>query len=196
MPVEVLIRNLISIKFFLKRICLSKKLKLDLVLKKVNNINNFMKIIKVKYYFNSIIDIIVIDWLNKFYRFEIVYNLLNIYYNCRIYIIAHIQETTMFNHLEIKEDDLLFSITSIFQGSNWLERENWDMFGILFFNHPDLRRILTDYGFEGFPLRKDFPLTGFLELRYDEEQKTILYEKVELSQEFRFFDFESPWKHQ
>jgi NADH-quinone oxidoreductase subunit C len=86
------------------------------------------------------------------------------------------------------------SVISVFPTANWLERETYDMFGILFSGHPDLRRILTDYGFEGYPLRKDFPLTGFKEVRYDDEQKRVVYERVRLTQEFRQFDFESPWE--
>ena len=192
MPIELLIKKIYTLKIFLKTIKLSKKLKLDLII--INNINllNIIKILKIIFYFKNIIDIIGVDWPNYNNRFEIIYNFLNLFFNSRIYIITSISENTAYSALT--PTSTLFSITSIFNGANWLERENWDMFGILFFNHPDLRRILTDYGFEGFPLRKDFPLTGFLELRYDEEQKSILYEKVELSQEFRFFDFESPWK--
>jgi NADH-quinone oxidoreductase subunit C len=89
----------------------------------------------------------------------------------------------------------LSSLTVLYNAATWMERENWDMLGIFFANNYDLRRILTDYGFEGFPLRKDFPLTGFLEVRYDDEQRSVIYEELELTQEFRFFDFESPWKN-
>ena len=96
--------------------------------------------------------------------------------------------------LEVGEDEVVPSITPIFPGADWFERETWDMYGIPFSGHPDLRRILTDYGFEGHPLRKDFPTTGFVELRYDEEAKRVIYEPVELRQEFRSFDFLSPWE--
>jgi len=193
MPIECLIRKIISIKNFVNKISLNKKLKFDIVLSKSIYLHNFLKLCKYFFSFKLLIDIITIDWPFKKSRFEIVYNLLSFWYNIRIFVITFIEENTVYA-LRVIDDSFLFSVTSLFQSANWLERENWDMYGILFFNHPDLRRILTDYGFEGFPLRKDFPLTGFLELRYDEEQKTILYENVELAQEFRFFDFESPWK--
>lgn len=99
--------------------------------------------------------------------------------------------------IKFKTDGLtpINSLTSQIRGASWLEREVWDMFGIAFSNHPDLRRILTDYGFQGFPLRKDFPLTGFIEVRYDDESKRVIYDSLELSQEFRFFDFQSPWQN-
>jgi NADH:ubiquinone oxidoreductase subunit C len=95
--------------------------------------------------------------------------------------------------LYVNENEYISSIVGLYSGANWLERENWDMFGIYFTNHPDLRRILTDYGFEGFPFRKDFPLSGYIELRYDDEDRVVVYENLEITQEFRYFDFASPW---
>ena len=192
MPIELFIRKLYNIKFYVLKYKLSKKLKLDVVLLNPHFLKNSINLLKIVYFFSCIVDILCIDWPKKSNRFELVYNFLSLFYNLRIYIIVNIAEETVFNN----QSFFLKSITNLFYGANWLERETWDMFGVLFFDHPDLRRILTDYGFDGFPLRKDFPLTGFLELRYDEEQKSILYEKVELTQEFRFFDFESPWKPQ
>lgn len=133
--------------------------------------------------FKSLIDICAIDYPEKNKRFEVVYNLLSVFYNLRI-------------RVKVITDELnsLPSATFLFSSSNWLEREIWDLYGIIFEGHADLRRILTDYGFEGHPLRKDFPLTGFIELRYDENKKQIVYEAVELAQEFRYFDAISPWE--
>lgn len=132
--------------------------------------------------FKNLISIHGIDYIYKHKRFEITYNLLSILYNYRISI-----------KLQVSELTTIPSITKIFKTANWYEREVWDMFGVYFSNHPDLRRILTDYGFEGYPFRKDFPQTGYLELRYDDELKYIIYEPVELAQEYRFFEFNSPW---
>lgn len=133
--------------------------------------------------FKNLIDITCIDVPQKSPRFDLVYNLLSLRYKTRIRI-----------NIETSEFDPVPSIVSLYNGANWLEREVWDMFGVFFSNHPDLRRILTDYGFEGFPLRKDFPLMGFVEVRYDDENKRIVYEPVELSQEYRTFEFENPWQ--
>ena len=116
-------------------------------------------------------------------RFTVVYNLLSIEKNLRLRI-----------NVPTNSDSLMPSITSMFSAANWYEREVWDMFGILFQGNNDLRRILTDYGFSGHPLRKDFPLTGHKEVRYDEDQKKVIYEDVKLDQEYRNFDFESPWE--
>lgn len=123
-------------------------------------------------------DLTAVDFLNKSYRFLLVYNLLSIVYNFRVFL-----------NVEIKEFSIINSSFNIYKASVWLEREIWDFFGIFFSNHPDLRRILTDYGFIGFPLRKDFPLMGFIEVRYDEEKKAISYDNVEFSQIFRHFKF-------
>ncbi len=133
--------------------------------------------------FISITDVCGVDYPERFPRFEVVYHLLSPYLNRRI-------------RLKVRADDIdpVPSITGIFPGADWFERETYDLFGILFSGHPDLRRILTDYGFDGYPLRKDFPTTGFVEVRYDEERKRVVYEPVKLAQEFRQFDYLSPWE--
>lgn len=123
-----------------------------------------------------------VDYPNRVDRFEVVYDLLSLEYNTRIRVKTNVNELHPIN-----------SATSVYSCANWWEREIWDMYGIFFTNHPDLRRILTDYGFEGFPLRKEFPLTGYVEVRYDETQKRVVCEPIELAQEFRKFDFSSPW---
>ena len=133
--------------------------------------------------FKQLIDITAVDYPEKEKRFKIVYLLLSHTMNLRIAINAHIDEKT-----------LVPSITKIFPSANWMEREVFDMYGVSFNDHPDLRRILTDYGFEGYPLRKDFPLTGHTEVRYSEDKKRVISEKVKLDQEYRNFDSESPWE--
>lgn len=133
--------------------------------------------------FNLLTDLSAVDYPENHQRFEIIYNLLNIYDNKRIII-----------KFSVEDQKSIESVADIFSASVWYEREIWDMFGIHFDNSPDLRRILTDYDFEGHPLRKDFPLTGFNEVRYDETQKKVIYEPVTLTQEFRNFDFMSPWE--
>jgi NADH-quinone oxidoreductase subunit C len=133
--------------------------------------------------FTTLIDITAVDWPQRERRFDIVYHLLSMHLNQRIRVRA-----------EVREDELVPSITAEYPSADWYEREVFDMYGILFAGHPDLRRILTDYGFRGHPLRKDFPTTGYVELRYDEEQKRVVYEPVKLSQEYRLFDFMSPWE--
>jgi len=124
-----------------------------------------------------------VDYPSRLKRFEVVYNLLSIQYNSRIRIKTLVDELSP-----------LDSLVSIYSASNWFERETWDMFGIFFTQHPDLRRILTDYGFEGHPLRKDFPLSGFVEVRYDDTEKRVITEPIEMTQEFRYFDFSNPWE--
>lgn len=133
--------------------------------------------------FEILIDICGVDWPRREERFDVVYHLLSPRLNQRI-------------RVKIRTDEAhpVPSTVALFPAANWFEREAYDLYGILFSGHPDLRRILTDYGFQGYPLRKDFPLTGFVELRYDEEQKRVIYEPVRLTQEFRTFDFESPWE--
>ena len=133
--------------------------------------------------FKQLIDITAVDYPEKEKRFKIVYLLLSHENNLRIIINVHIDETV-----------IVPSITKIFPSANWMEREVFDMYGVSFKGHPDLRRILTDYGFEGYPLRKDFPLTGHTEVRYSEAKKKVIPEPVKLDQEYRDFDFESPWE--
>jgi len=133
--------------------------------------------------FKQLIDITAVDYLQKEKRFKIVYLLLSHENNLRIII-----------NINIDEKITVPSITKIFPSANWMEREVFDMYGISFKDHPDLRRILTDYGFDGYPLRKDFPLTGHIEVRYSEEKKKVISEPVKLDQEYRDFDFESPWE--
>ncbi|RJT41889.1 NADH-quinone oxidoreductase subunit C [Mesorhizobium waimense] len=133
--------------------------------------------------FISIIDVCGADYPSRARRFDVVYHLLSPKQNLRIRIKVQADEETM-----------VPSLTAVYPGADWFERETYDLYGVLFSGHPDLRRILTDYGFEGHPLRKDFPLTGFVEVRYDDEAKRVIYEPVELKQEFRNFDFLSPWE--
>lgn len=130
--------------------------------------------------FKSLSDLCAVDFPNRTWRFEIVYNLLSIDHNSRIRVKTKIDEI---NYLQ--------SISSIHNSANWYEREVWDLFGIFFENHPDLRRILTDYGFDGFPLRKDFPLSGYIEVRYSEKHKRVISEPIQLAQEYRYFNFKT-----
>jgi NADH dehydrogenase (ubiquinone) Fe-S protein 3 len=142
-----------------------------------------MKFLKdhVNCQFQQCSEITAVDYPDKENRFEVVYNLLSVVYNTRLRVKTYADEVNQ-----------VPSITSIYPAANWMERETYDMYGVVFGGHPDLRRILTDYGFEGHPLRKDFPLSGYYEVRYDEEQKRIVTEPVEMAQEFRRFDFNSP----
>ncbi len=133
--------------------------------------------------FKQLVDVTAVDYPDREARFTVVYNLLSLRHNQRVRV-----------KIAVAEGDTLASVVGVFSSANWLEREVWDLFGIAFSGHPDLRRILTDYGFEGHPLRKDFPLTGHVEVRYDEDQKRVVYEPVKLTQEFRSFDFMSPWE--
>jgi NADH-quinone oxidoreductase subunit C len=133
--------------------------------------------------FISFIDVCGVDYPEREERFEVVYHLLSPYKNTRIRLKVHTDDETP-----------VPSITPVFPGADWFEREAYDFYGILFSGHPDLRRILTDYGFDGHPLRKDFPTTGYVEVRYDEERKRVVYEPVKLAQEFRQFDYLSPWE--
>ncbi|MEE8351154.1 MAG: NADH-quinone oxidoreductase subunit C [Rhodospirillales bacterium] len=133
--------------------------------------------------FKQLVDICGVDFPERTPRFEVVYNLLSLINNTRVRV-----------KVDAEDKKPVPSVTGVFSSADWWEREAWDMFGIYFSDHPDLRRILTDYGFEGHPLRKDFPLTGYVEIRYDDEQKRVVYEPVKLTQEFRSFDFLSPWE--
>jgi len=133
--------------------------------------------------FAQLMDVCGVDYLGREPRFEVVYNLLSLAHNQRLRV-----------KVEVEEGMPVPSSISVYSSANWWEREVFDLYGIPFDDHPDLRRILTDYGFEGHPLRKDFPLTGYVEVRYDEEQKRVVYEPVTLPQAFRTFDFESPWE--
>ena len=133
--------------------------------------------------FLSLTDVCGVDWPSREKRFDVVYHLLSPRLNARIRLKVMTDEETP-----------VPSITPVFPGADWFEREAYDLYGVVFSGHPDLRRILTDYGFDGHPLRKDFPLTGFVEVRYDDERKRVVYEPVRLAQEFRDFDFLSPWE--
>jgi len=133
--------------------------------------------------FKVLVDLCGVDYPERPERFEVVYNLLSLKNNRRIRV-----------KIATGENEPVPSVTSVYSSAGWYEREAWDLFGIFFSDHPDLRRILTDYGFEGHPMRKDFPLTGYVEVRYDEDRKRVVYEPVRLKQEFRSFDFLSPWE--
>ena len=133
--------------------------------------------------FTTLVDVTAVDWPEREKRFDMVYHFLSMSLNTRIRV-----------KTAVREDEIMPSITEVFPAANWFEREVFDMYGVLFSGHPDLRRILTDYGFRGHPLRKDFPTTGYVEVRYDEEQKRVVYEPLKLTQDYRIFDFTSPWE--
>jgi NADH-quinone oxidoreductase subunit C len=133
--------------------------------------------------FKQLMDVCGVDYPERELRFQVVYNLLSLKLNQRIRI-----------KLDTDEETPVPSVVGLYSSAGWFEREVWDMFGVIFAGNPDLRRILTDYGFQGHPLRKDFPLTGYVEVRYDDEQKRVVYEPVKLTQDFRTFDFMSPWE--
>ena len=151
----------------------------------VSEIPEIIKFLKLdnKFKFKQLIDIAAIDYPNEEKRFELVYLLLSVENNIRVKI-----------SIKFETNEKIPSIVKIFPSANWMEREIFDMYGIKFINHPDLRRILTDYNFKGHPLRKDFPLTGFNEVRYSEKEKKVIYEPVKLEQNYRNFDFSSPWE--
>ena len=131
----------------------------------------------------QLIDVTAVDFPSRSDRFSVVYQILTVQYNSRIRLKTRVDEITPIS-----------SLTGVYSSAAWWERECWDMFGIFFSNHPDLRRILTDYGFQGHPLRKDFPCSGYVEVRYDDSEKRVVSEPVEMTQEFRYFDFASPWE--
>jgi len=135
--------------------------------------------------FKLLVDVCGVDWPGRESRFDVVYHLLSMKHNQRIRV-----------KVETDEETPVPTATTVFKSAGWFERETWDMYGVIFADHPDLRRILSDYGFEGHPLRKDFPLTGYVEVRYDDEQKRVVYEPVKLTQDYRSFDFLSPWEGQ
>jgi len=175
------------VKYIKKIEILKSKKSINLILKDAKFLEPTIFFLKKhsKNQFELLSDIFSIDLLSNtnFYRFQVLYSLLSLRFNIRINLIINVHEYQKIN-----------SIFYIFKNASWFEREIWDMFGIFFFNHNDLRRILSDYGFEGFPLRKDFPLSGFFEIRYDDKKKRIVYEVIETSQEFRLFEFKSPWE--
>jgi NADH-quinone oxidoreductase subunit C len=136
-----------------------------------------------RFAFEQMMDLCGVDWPDRAERFDVVYNLLSVTLNQRVRVVCSASETTP-----------VPSVHAIWPAATWWEREAWDLYGIIFDGQPDLRRILTDYGFEGHPLRKDFPLTGYVEVRYDEDRKAVIYEPVKLTQDWRSFDFLSPWE--
>ena len=166
---------------------LSSKIKHDQISIRIEDNNLTEVVIFLKTHsstkFKQLIDITAVDYPERDKRFKMVYLLLSHEKNSRIKI-----------EFDIKEGEILSSLTSVFPSANWMEREVFDMYGVEFKDHPDLRRILTDYGFKGHPLRKDFPLTGHNEVRYSEEDKKVIYEPVKLEQNYRNFDYESPWE--
>lgn len=167
----------------LKNIIISKEGSLVANLE-VRSIVNFLSFLKLhtNAQHKHLLDVYGVDYPTRKQRFEVNYMSLSMIYNSRI-----------LTKINIYQDQIVDSVMSIYNSANWLEREVWDMFGVFFNNHKDLRRILTDYGFEGFPLRKDFPLTGYLQFRYDEESQTVISEPIELTQEFRSFECNMPW---
>ena len=133
--------------------------------------------------FKQLTDLTAVDYPERAQRFEVVYQMLSLALNARMRVLT-----------SVEDGDIVPSVIDLFASANWAEREVWDMFGIFFSGHPDLRRLLTDYGFEGHPLRKDFPLTGYVEVRYNDTERRVVYEPVHLTQEYRDFDFLSPWE--
>ena len=173
------------LKKYINFIIFKKKNLNQLIIYNNNNIYNILLFLKYNNFtqFKILNDICVIDYPYKKKRFEIIYNILSIKYNLRFFL-----KTFLLNNY-------IQSISTLYLSANWLERENWDLFGIFFFNHPDLRRILTDYGFVGHPFKKDFPINGYIELRFDEEKYSIVYEPIEIMQEYRLFNFLNPWEN-
>ncbi len=149
------------------------------------NVVGFVETLKLdpNFKFSTLVDITAVDYPERSKRFDVVYHFLSMYRNTRIRL-----------RLAVREEESVASIVGVHPSANWFEREVFDMYGVIFSGHPDLRRILTDYGFRGYPLRKDFPTTGYTEVRYDEAEKRVVYEPVQLVQEYRQFDFMSPWE--
>ena len=172
------------IKIFSEDRVKEKKFYFEILIDKIN-LFSAIKELKdnKKLLFDQLIDITAIDYPTKSSRFEVVYIFLSMVYNKRVILKTFLED-----------EEEIESITSVFKSANWFERECFDLFGIKFNNHPDLRKILTDYNFEGYPLRKDFPLTGHTEVRYDDLEKKVVYEPVKLAQEYRNFDYLSPWE--
>ena len=158
------------------------ELTVDVALSQLTGLVEFLKT-DAACQFSTLVDITAVDHPGRAKRFDVIYHLLSMYQNHRIRL-----------RVQVREEDMVPSIIETHPSANWFERELFDMFGILFSGHPDLRRILTDYGFRGHPLRKDFPTTGYVEVRYDEAQKRVVYEPVTLVQEYRQFDFMAPWE--
>jgi NADH/F420H2 dehydrogenase subunit C len=174
---KILINRLNSITI------LNAEITLNVSITDLKSTINFLKRDE-NFLFKILIDIFVVDYFQSENRFEVIYSLLSLKYNTKIELKARIDEFSP-----------VFSIVSLYLNANWLEREIWDMHGIFIDEHPDLRRILTDYGFERYPLRKDFPVSAYTESRYDDSQKRVISESLELSQELRIFNFNSPWKN-
>ena len=161
---------------------INDELVIEAIPSKIVNLIDFLRM-NPNLQFSTLIDVTAVDYPERAKRFDVVYHLLSMYQNLRVRI-----------KVSINDDELIPSIFQTHKAAEWFEREVFDMYGIRFSDHPDLRRLLTDYGFKGHPLRKDFPTTGYSEVRYDEVQKAVIYEPVSLSQEYRQFDFMSPWE--
>jgi len=167
----------------LKSVLTLNKILPTILFQKFNSeISLLVRVKSILYQFTLLTAISGVDYYNNKYRFNVTYELLSLVYNTRVRVKVFLTEI-----------DSVPSIVEIFKNANWWEREVWDLYGIFFSNHPDLRRILTDYGFEGYPMRKDFPVYGYVEVFYDSIQKRILIESIELSQEYRVFSFDTPW---
>lgn len=177
-------KNLIELGAILPTIAIQQIKNENIITCNAKNILIVLKILKshINYQYKILTAITGVDLLGKSYRFAVVYELLSLVFNSRIRV-----------KLFVDEISSVFSSSFLYINANWWEREIWDLYGIYFENHPDLRRILTDYGFEGHPMRKDFPLSGHVEVRYDESKKRVVTETVELAQEFRSFSLETPW---
>ena len=161
---------------------INDELVIEAIPSKIVNLIDFLRM-NPNLQFSTLIDVTAVDYPERAKRFDVVYHLLSMYQNLRIRV-----------KVSIHDEDLVPTISVIHKAADWYEREVFDMYGIKFAEHPDLRRLLTDYGFQGHPLRKDFPTTGYSEVRYDEAQKAVIYEPVNLTQEYRQFDFMSPWE--